>query len=771
MNSQQHDRIKAIFLEAVERTGTRRDEYVSDACKDDSELRREVDSLLAHHHDETILEDTRAGDATTQEFIEGGGSRRSFFGQPSKWSSIRLPQDPPIRRLLVSVVVALLLATVGWWTYGSIHQALRTTRGEALQAVLDANVQALELWIESRKAEAKACAEDERIRSAINDLVAEVGNRTTTPQELKELSAREHLQQLVDPYVDEESSAGYFVVDRAGLILSISDEEIIGKRLNARGMAMMTPVFDGEIVFSRPYPAGSLVNTTHPLENQRPMCWVDAPVADEHGDYVASIGFANFADEHFSALLEVGDMGETGETYAFDEHGLMLSESRFNEQLRDIGLIENQDELQSMVTVQVRDPGVDLTRGQVASRELAARPLTEIAAIAIASRDKQDRSAQHGLILDAYRDYRGVPVIGAWKWLPQYQMGVVTEMDVQEAYAPLRYLLLSYSVLFGLLAITAASALYSSFSVAGWRRRVEQAEEIGPYRLEKKLGEGGMGTVFLAKHAMLKRPAAIKLMKDDQVGPQALSRFEREVQIASRLTHPNTIEIYDFGSTRSGGFYCAMEYVDGLTLHDLVSDYGPVSTERAVFILRQVCGSLSEAHGLDLIHRDIKPQNVMLCQRGGQFDVVKVLDFGLAKDINPARSDEVTKTMRIGGTPLYMSPERFIDPLNVDQRSDIYAIGAVGFYLLTGQSHKSSTNRFAKAGADSLTQELRTADSNEFGVSGELGKIIASCLQRDPKDRPQSVVELDELLQSVELSSAWSFAEARQWWQQNMPTV
>lgn len=770
MNSQRHARIKEIFLGAVERTGAQRDEYLAEACDEDPELRREVESLLAHHRAETILEDTRRGDVTTQEYVEGQHRRSGFReGRLASWSSIGIPKDPPIRRLLVSLAVALLLAAVGWWTYGSIHQALRTTRGEALQAVLNANVLALELWIESRKAEAKACSEDEQIRAVIVNLVSEVGNRSTTPEQLKASPERELLHELVDPYVDEGSSAGYFVVDRTGLILSSSSEEVIGKRLNARGMAVMTPVFEGDVVFTRPYPAGSLVNITHPIESLRPMSWVDAPIADENGDYVASIGLGNFADDNFCAILGVGDMGETGETYAFDENGLMLSESRFNEQLRDIGLIEDQDELHSMVAVQVRDPGVDLTRGQEAQRELAARPLTEMAALAIASREKNDRSAQQGLILDAYRDYRGVPVIGAWKWLPQYQMGVVTEMDVGEAYAPLRYLLLSYGVLFGLLAITAASALYSSFSAAGWRRRVEQAEEVGPYRLEEKLGEGGMGTVFLAKHAMLKRPAAIKLMKDDQVGPDSLSRFEREVQIASRLTHPNTIEIYDFGSTKSGGFFCAMEYVDGLTLYDLVSEYGPVSPERGVFILRQVCGSLAEAHGLDLIHRDIKPQNVMLCQRGGQYDFVKVLDFGLAKDINRARSDDVTKTMRIGGTPLYMSPERFMDPQNVDQRSDIYAIGAVGFYLLTGESHKGSTRHLAPT--DSLTKALRTTNPNVFGIPVKLAEIIGSCLEHDPGDRPQTVEELDQLLSATELPSEWNFAEARQWWLQNVPTT
>jgi len=439
--------------------------------------------------------------------------------------------------------------------------------------------------------------------------------------------------------------------------------------------------------------------------------------------------------------------------------------------LRDIGLIEDQATLHSMVTVQVRDPGVDLTHGAKPEMEVAARGLTKIAALAIASRDKNNPAEQQGLLLDGYRDYRGVPVIGAWRWLPRYEMGVVTEIDVDEAYQPLRYLLTLYGVLFGLLAITTTAATISAFSTASLQRRVRLAEKMGPYHLGKKLGEGGMGTVYLAEHAMLKRPAAIKLLKDDQVDHRAMSRFEREVQIASRLTHPNTIEIYDFGRTKTGAFYYAMEFVEGLTLHDLVKRYGPVSPERCIFILCQICGSLAEAHDKDLIHRDIKPRNVMLCQRGGLFDFVKVLDFGLAKDLNPARSDDVTKSMQIAGTPFYMSPERFIDPRNVDHRSDIYAIGAVGFFLLNSRSHMELGNRLETTSSATESEQSPTSSPTIPDIPNALSKIIADCLEQAPEARPQSVVELSRLLSGVALESSWTSSEACKWWQENVPTA
>ncbi len=766
MNAQRYALVKTLFIEAIQRSGEERDAYLGEACADDIELRHEVESLLAHHSEETILHDTQAGEDTTEAFVGTKGRPASpQFGRRIRRLTSGVPQNSPLRRLFVLAVVGLLLAGVGWWTYRSIHQALRSVRGDSLRAVLDANVMALELWIESREAEAKACAEDAHLQAAVSSLVEFAREGSPSPDALRQSAARQQLHDMVQPYVDEQDSAGYFVVDRTGFILSTTNDAIIGARLNARGMALMTPVFEGTVVYSRPYPPGSLVNTTHSLGVDRPMCWVDVAVKNSDGDYIASIGFAKFADEHFSEILGVGYMGATGETYALDADGLMLSESRFNKQLCDIGLIENQATLRSMVTVQVRDPGVDLTRGKDPEMEVAARPLTKIAALAVASRDKDDPALQQGLLLDAYRDYRGVPVIGAWRWLPRYEMGVVTEMDVDEAYQPLWYLLTSYGVLFGLLAMTATAATVSAFSADNWRRRVRVAEELGPYRLGKKLGEGGMGTVYLAQHAMLKRPAAIKLLKDDQVGPQAMLRFEREVQIASRLTHPNTIEIYDFGRTQSGVFYYAMEYVDGLTLHDLVARGGPVSPERVVFILCQVCGSLAEAHSQNLIHRDIKPQNVMLCQRGGQFDFVKVLDFGLAKDLNPAGTDHVTKTMQVGGTPLYMSPERFIDPRNVDHRSDIYAIGAVGYYLLHGRSHLEADDRLETTSA---VAEPDAPGLSQRGDSSALDEIVAACLEQSPDDRPQSVDDLSQQLRAVALTSTWTASEARAWWQANV---
>ena len=217
-----------------------------------------------------------------------------------------------------------------------------------------------------------------------------------------------------------------------------------------------------------------------------------------------------------------------------------------------------------------------------------------------------------------------------------------------------------------MIAAAMGAALASSFSAARLHREVSQARRVGQYTLQKRIGGGGMGQVYLARHALLKRPTAIKLLRPDQTSPLTIARFEREVQLTSQLTHPNTIEIFDFGRTPEGLFYYAMEYLPGLTLAELVRQEGPLPAERVICILRQVCGSLKEAHAVGLIHRDIKPQNIMLCERGGQWDFVKVLDFGLVKQLPDGHAPQLTADQQVSGTPLYIAPEVWIQPQRAD---------------------------------------------------------------------------------------------------------
>jgi serine/threonine-protein kinase len=235
--------------------------------------------------------------------------------------------------------------------------------------------------------------------------------------------------------------------------------------------------------------------------------------------------------------------------------------------------------------------------------------------------------------------------------------------------------------------LVAALAIFGSHRIEALRQQASHARTLGQYRLKQCLGAGGMGQVFLAEHVLLRRPCALKLIRPERAGdPANLARFEREVQATATLTHPNTVEIFDYGRADDGTFYYAMEYLPGLSLQELVHCYGSLPPARAVHLLRQVCAALREAHAASLIHRDVKPGNVLVCQRGGQHEVAKLLDFGLVRANSLAGDvEKLTGDGAIAGTPAYMSPEQAAGKVEVDARSDLYSLGAVAYFLLTGQ--------------------------------------------------------------------------------------
>ncbi len=308
-----------------------------------------------------------------------------------------------------------------------------------------------------------------------------------------------------------------------------------------------------------------------------------------------------------------------------------------------------------------------------------------------------------------------------------------------------------------------ASAL-ASRRIYGLQKQVTKALRLGQYTLQEKVGSGGMGEVFKASHALLRRPTAIKLLRPEEAGQSTLTQFEREAQLTSLLTHPSTIQIYDFGRNESGVFYYAMEYLEGLTLHDLISLTGPQSASRTIALLGQVCGSLSEAHGVGLVHRDIKPANIMVCERGRVADVIKVLDFGLVKKHGQALNTLDGRAGSIAGTPGFMSPEAIVTPESVDARSDIYALGAVAYYLITGQYLFADGNDVVVLLEQVNTPPVSMSVRLGAPVPADLDEVIMSCLAKDPARRPQTAEELSERLAACADAQRWSQAHARAWW-------
>jgi serine/threonine-protein kinase len=306
-------------------------------------------------------------------------------------------------------------------------------------------------------------------------------------------------------------------------------------------------------------------------------------------------------------------------------------------------------------------------------------------------------------------------------------------------------------------------------------KAVTEARELGSYRLVERLGQGGMGEVWRAKHRLLARPAAVKLIRagNMQGSDDAMRRFEREAQVTAGLSSPHTVQLFDFGVADDGSFYYVMELLDGLDLQRLVERYGPLPAERAIYLLRQVCHSLAEAESQGLVHRDIKPANLFVCRYGGDHDFVKVLDFGIAK-AQPALMETgviamgVTRDNIVQGTPAFIAPEQAMGS-EVDSRADIYATGCVAYFMLTGKPVFAGPTPMAVFVHHAQTPPAAPSTSSELPIPPALDQLILECLSKSPDHRPQSARALAQRLAEISVPNPWTEERAREWWQTHRP--
>jgi serine/threonine-protein kinase len=323
--------------------------------------------------------------------------------------------------------------------------------------------------------------------------------------------------------------------------------------------------------------------------------------------------------------------------------------------------------------------------------------------------------------------------------------------------------ILSINALLWSLCAIAITTLGSAV-IYGLQEKIRAVQQLGQYTLGAKLGEGGMGIVYRAHHALLRRPTAVKLLPPQKAGEHAIRRFEREVQLTAQLSHPNTVAIYDYGRTPDGIFYYAMEYLDGTNLQTLVKEFGPQPPARVVHILRQVAGALREAHESGLVHRDVKPANIILCQRGGLYDVAKVVDFGLVRDLGGNRRTSMSDLNLVAGTPLYLAPEAITHPDEVDARSDLYALGAVGYFLLTGVNVFEGATLIEVCSHHLHTLPVPPSQRVSQTFPPTLEALIMGCLEKDKTRRPPTAKAFAERLAETEGAGEWSERDAEESW-------
>lgn len=693
------------------------------------------------------------------------------FGQTSVGRSISRTGLFLKKQLWIWPIIAVVvLAAIGYIVKSAIERTMKASLQSELQTLLSVERSMLETWLKVQEANAESLANDQQIRAAVAEILA--ASQPSLPVEAADtapaaatsprtLTAPMHvrLAQELGPGMTSHQFVSFLVTDKQRQIVSSSNIELIGKTIPEYD-TFLTRALDGQTTVSAPF--ASVVAMKDEVGRVRtgvPTMFVSAPIRDANFQVVAVLALRIRPEREFTRILQLGRLGESGETYAFDKTGLLVSNSRFDEQLILLGLLPDAPGTHSIVTLSARDPGGDMTAGHRPQVRRAELPLCKPVAAAVAG--------SGGIDVQGYRGYRGVKKVGAWDWLPQYDMGLITEINHAEAFRPLTILQWAFYSLFALLIICAVAIFIFTLVVARLQREAQkaaiEAKQLGQYRLETRLGAGAMGVVYRGHHAMLRRPTAIKMLNVDRVNEASIQRFEREVQITCKLNNPNTVAIYDYGRTPEGVFYYAMEFLDGIDLQNLVEKYGPQPEGRVIGILKQICGSLYEAHSLGLVHRDIKPANIMLNRRGGEPDVIKVLDFGLVKALDDEKQARESGA-GMSGTPLYMSPEAIQTPDLVDPRSDLYAVGAVGYFLLTGQPVFSASSlvelcqQHVTALPDAPSQRLGKA------ISPELESALLACLEKSRAKRPQTARDLSLLLDRAPTAGSWSIDDAEAWW-------
>ena len=707
------------------------------------------------------------------------------------------------RNWIIPLLAALVVACVGWWSDWQLGQVMREELEDDLRTMLNADVTALEIWMANQKRIAAMLAEEPRLRNLAVDLLSKGGVRAANQQAAGALA-----RQLIvgDRLQARLSSMGYAVAQVVNTNFEVVLDSgrtrsrmgtLVGDDLQPRYTELFT---SGEPIVITPFkmqapenpglppggggpgrprgslrpgpgvrPGGTSPTNAPAASRSLTVMQVAAPLKDDNGVTRGALALIINPDTEFTRILSVARSGQTGETFAFDPDGVMISKSRFEAQLKELGLLEVRPGSSSTLTLRLTDPGGDLTQGYRPANTNALKPLIGMVRRAV--------NGGSGVAVEPFRDYRGVPVIGAWMWLPHYGFGVGTKIDAREAYRTLRLVRTVFVILFLLLVLASIIILLYSFRQVMWRRRLTEAElkarQLGQYQLVEKIGEGGMGIVYKAHHALLRRETALKLLTPDKADPISIQRFEREVRLTCRLMHPNTIQIFDYGHTPEGIFYYAMEYLDGLNLAEFVEAYGPQPEGRVVNLLIQICESLAEAHAAGLVHRDIKPANIFVTDRGGVPDMVKVLDFGLVGTV--ATSDETAldaadKEIFVG-TPNYMSPEAVENAAQTDARSDLYSVGAVGYFLLTGQGvfDGETLAEICRKRLD----ETPVAPSARISrpICPHLEAVILRCLERDPAARPQSAQELIALLAASPRIADWNVEQRAAWWVAHRETI
>ncbi|WP_281616341.1 serine/threonine-protein kinase [Flammeovirga sp. SubArs3] len=667
-------------------------------------------------------------------------------------------------RLLLIITVLIALSILGVFIRKGVYNSIFSNVLEDRTALLNANATILYDWINNEKEKIDLYASSKAIREVALRLDS-IGH-LNIPEKQKDklllpLSVR--LKEIARVLKVED----FGIIDKNTPKIILNTFSSTDSSLSFINKTQLTKEFydyhlrlkKGETIFFKPIHNENILYNGESIY-QYSDCGVVAPIYDNNGEIISFLYYATWAQNEFSNLFKPSQYGSSSQLYAIDEKGRMISESRFTKEISQVLSLDTLETITSIYYVYVQNPGVNLMQGEVPKDNKNNWNFTA-PLLAISDYLENKSQPSTGQIDYVYKDYRGVEVIGAYMWLDDLEIGLISEIDEKDAMEFLSKIDLLFGVLYAIIIILLFLLYHSNITIIKYNKKIIELGKLGQYHIIDKIGEGGFGEVYKAEHQLLKMPVAIKVLKKELATEEAIQRFEKEVKITSSLKHPNTIKVYDFGTSPEGNFYYVMEFIDGITLTKALEIHQPFPISRLIYVLKEVCYSLREAHQHHLVHRDIKPMNILLTQQGGAVDQVKLLDFGLVKDLE---KEEQTQLHKIGGTPMYMAPERLRDPYNNDTRVDIYSLGALGLYMLSGKFLVELISQKVMSGEDTIQGNFRDKLIDRTDVPEQLKELLLSCIRFDPEKRIQSVEEMIDILEELAINYPWHKEEAEKWW-------
>jgi eukaryotic-like serine/threonine-protein kinase len=772
MTPELFSKAKGHFLRLIELGVEKQAKELELLRQDDPELAREVRSLLDNHNSKTIIKNTVA---TTH------GPDESTFGRTGTLvlHQVRSKLLGRLFPIVTAICASVFLAVLGWGLQSMLQSQLAETTSSQLETVLDLEQRLLEQWKQAASLKVESWGRSSTVRSAISVLVALSKDSSLDSNALRAKLMNSPAQELLEKEINAlsgipwdqsdpaEKGQRYAVWNRDGTTLSDWNRRAfpaaVGQGVSPEGAAKLNRVFQAgpgnahaTFVYLPRAMDNNRITAEYPMETKRLQVQVITAIYDENGVPIAALMIRDQRiTDDFEAAIKSGRFDATGECYLMDVDGWMINEPRSVDRMKDFDVFgEYCRKSDNRYIVRVADPGGDVFAGHKPDGPVKQWVRTKAARVAL---DKQP-----GINIEGYRDFAGRAVVGAWRWDEGLQAAIIVEQNKSEAFQTLEIVHRVNRIAWGIPLLIALSLA----AVSGFRARLRYGKpplQIGAYRVTEKIGEGGLGIVYKGQHRLLGRMAAIKLLKVQSTNPQLTKRFEREVRMASKLVHPNAISIFDYGLSDEGAFYYAMEYIPGVNLSELLAYNKSIPLSRSLHMLVQICGAIREAHLTGMVHRDIKPQNIMVCYRAGIADVIKVLDYGLVKSFVDNTSNDTTVTGVLIGTPKFMAPERLETPWLADPKIDIYSIGTVAYYLLTGHTPAPgmTPNGMLEAMASEQSSYREIAGQKAFQ---EFIRLIGFCVSADPSLRPGSVGAIIDVLQKIQESYPWQQASAEAWW-------